>query len=91
MPQIPKLSPKEKRQAERLIFRIQFLSRQFTRLSDVDRFFYRQHLRSLLIILGTDRKNITPYLRKESLDIVNGWKPFKIRRLRKLINGRRRQ
>lgn len=87
-----KLSPQEKRKAERLIRNIQILHRRWTRLSDTNKFIYRQQLRVLLIRLGADRKSIGPYLRSDALAIIDDWKPFKIYRLRKLINnGRRRQ
>jgi hypothetical protein len=87
-----KLSPKEKRKVERLIRNVGNLHDKWSRLSEEGRFIYRQQLRVLLIRLGADRKDISPYLHKDAVDIIIDWKPFKIYRLRKLINnGRRRQ
>lgn len=83
-----KLSPKEKRRVERGIRNIQILSRRKS-LSEVERFIKRQQLRAILLILGADRRRIGYTLKRGALDIILDWKPFKIRRLRKLINGRR--
>ena len=86
-----KLSPQEKRKVERLIRNVQNLHGRWNRLSDSGKFIFRQQLRVLLIRLGADRRDVGPVLRKDALDVINDWKPFKIRRLRKLINGRRGQ
>jgi hypothetical protein len=81
-----KLSPKEKKRVERGIRNIRILSRQ-PALSDTNRFIKRQQLRVLLIILGAKKPD--KLLQADALDVINDWKPFKIKRLRKLINGRR--
>ena len=82
------LSPKEKRRAERLQKNITFLSKS-TQLSETYRFILKQQLRILLMILG--EKKADKKTKAEALDILQDIWPFKIRRLRKLIqNGRRR-
>lgn len=87
----PKLSPKEKKLAERHIYNVQILSAHWKVLSKNDRFIWRRQLRALLALLGMPRQEIDSYMHKDALDIINDWKPFKLRRLRKLVNGRRRQ
>jgi len=82
------LSPKEKRQAERLQKNITFLSKS-TQRSETYRFILKQQLRILLMILGT--KDADKKMKVGALDIIRDKWPFKIRRLRKLIkHGRRR-
>lgn len=83
------LSPQEKRKVERLIRNVRNLHGRWPKLSDSGRFIFRQQLRVLLIRLGADRRYLDPHLRSSALEIITDWKPFKIRRLRKLINGRR--
>ena len=79
----PELSPKEKRQLKRLKKSITVLSRK-PRLAETYKFILRQQLRILFTMLG-DRD---PDKRRQAaaLDVLKDRWPFKIRRLRKLIN-----
>ena len=83
------LSPKEKKRLERFSQNITILSRR-SNLSSTYKFILRQQLRIVLQMLGADRGD--QKLRAEALDILRDLWPFKLRRLRKLIqNGRRQQ
>lgn len=81
-----KLSPKEKRRLERLIRNIRVLANR-PRLSTRNRFIRRRQLKAVLSILGVQEPNLI--LLVETSDIVTDIWPFKLYRLRKLINGRR--
>ncbi len=85
---IQTLLPKEKRRAERIQKNITFLSKS-AHLSETYRFILKQQLRILLMILGV--KEADKKIKVEALDIIRDRWPFKIRRLRKLINNGRRQ
>lgn len=85
---IPKLLPEEKRRVKRFKKNIKFLSRK-ANLSTVHKFILTQQLRILLNILGADNRDRR--LRAEALDILRDWWPFKLKRLRKLIQNGRRQ
>lgn len=86
-----KLSLREKKQLEKCISNVQRLSAK-KYLGETDRFIKRQQIRLVLLLLGAIKSDITIRLRAETLDIINDWQPFKILRIRKLIeNGRRRQ
>lgn len=82
------LSPVEKRKLDRSIIIVSRLSRR-PRVSDVEGFIMRARMRYILEALGAQSPSRVMVI--NGLDIMkDGW-PFKIRRLRKLINGRRRQ
>lgn len=82
------LSPKEKRRVERLRKNIRYLVRK-SRLSDNNRFILRQQIKVLLALLGGDQSDVR--LRATTSDIFKDRWPFKIRRLRKVIENGRRQ
>ena len=73
-----KLSPEEKRQLERFMSDV--------KTSHVD-FITRQKVRIIVNRLGEEHPS--KMLLSEALDILKDEWPFKIQRIRKLINGRR--
>lgn len=83
-----KLSSKEKKKVDRCIRNVQYLSKK-TILTETNSFIKRQQLRYVLLMLGAPRKEIGFELRKQALDIINDWKPFKVWRLKRIIHGRR--
>ena len=84
-----KLSSIEKKELVKLIRHIQSLCPDKVTCSDIERFCRKQQLKYLLSILKADNRIVDIRLRAAALDIINDWKPFKIRRVRKLINERK--
>jgi hypothetical protein len=82
-----KLSSKEKRRLERCINNVQKLE-HIKRPTDIQRFIKKRQVHAILVLLGYHNKPSVKVM-GDALDIINDWKPFKIRRLYKLIYGRR--
>lgn len=88
MLETPKLSPEEKSKLKRLIANVQRTS-SASKPTDSQRWFMKHQLRVLLMVLGESKRPESD-LRNNALGIINDVWPFKIYRLRKLIqNGRR--
>lgn len=84
----PKLSPEEKSKLDRLFTNVRSTSHA-KKPTDSQRWFMKHQLRVLLMMLGESHRPELD-LRTKALKIINDVWPFKIYRLRKLIqNGRR--
>lgn len=80
------LLPVEKRRLHRSIAIVSKLSREDT-LSNINRYMMRERARLVLRILGAEEPS--KIMLAKGIDIIKDRWPFKIKRLRKLINGRR--
>ncbi len=78
------LTPVEKRRLDRSITIVSDLSRRNT-LSEIGRYIQRERIRIVLRILGADFENKVRIARCSEI-LKDRW-PFKVLRLRKIING----
>lgn len=82
------LTPTEKKKLERSFSIVSKLAGRAS-LSEINSFILRQRMRYILVLLGAP--NPTRVMVARGLDVVGDFWPFKERRLRKLIDGQRRQ
>lgn len=80
------LSPLEKRRLNRSLDIVSRLAGRSI-LSETNSFIMRQRMRYILVLLGAKQPN--RIMVANGLDIVRDMWPCKVRRLRKLVNGRR--
>ena len=82
-----KLSPKEENRLERFMTNVSRLSRKEI-LTETNAFIMKQQMRAVLQLLGANFPG--KVLIAHGVEIMRDIWPFKERRLRNLINGRRR-
>jgi RAB protein geranylgeranyltransferase component A len=82
----PQLSPREKERLTKCMKSVTSLSRK-DKLSGHNSFAMKHQMRAVLKMLGLPNPNRV--IISEGLDIMRDLMPFKERRLRKLVDGRR--
>lgn len=80
------LSPKEKRRLEKYMKNVSYLSRK-EQLSDNYAFVMKRQMEVILKLLGA--RHVGKVMVADAIDIMRDIWPFKERRLRKIIDGRR--
>lgn len=79
------LTPIEQKKLERSLKIVRTLIRR-DELSETNEFILRQRMRYILVLLGARFVNV--FLIVKGIDIMRDFWPFKIRRLRKLVDER---
>lgn len=82
----PELTPKEKKRISRYIHNVEMLSYKPNK-NEVETFIMRRQLTALLELLGVRHRDLL--FEARALKIIRDMWPWKERRLRKLVNGRR--